>query len=75
MKLVLYGTLDCHLCEQAAELFDQLTDEFYLEHIDISGSEKLAEQYGIRIPVVKKESGDELGWPFDQKSLEEFLRG
>ncbi len=73
MKLALYGTQDCHLCEQANALFD-LIENVELEHIDISGSETLVEQYGIRIPVVKKQSGTELDWPFDQESLESFIR-
>ncbi len=73
MKLTLYSTLDCHLCEQAASLFTQIIDTFELEHIDIAGSEELVEKYGIRIPVVKSESGNELGWPFDLEMLQLFI--
>lgn len=73
MKFILYSTLDCHLCEQAAGLLTQVVDSFELEHIDIAGSEALVEEYGIRIPVIKAESGNELGWPFDLEVLQQFL--
>ncbi len=74
MKLTLYSTQDCHLCEQAADLLKQVTEKFDLEHIDIAGSEALVEKYGIRIPVIKNGSGKELGWPFDLETLENFTR-
>ncbi len=73
MKLTLYSTQDCHLCEQAADLLKQVTEKFDLEHVDIAGSEALVEEYGIRIPVIKNESGKELGWPFDLETLENFI--
>jgi len=79
MKLILYSTLDCHLCEQAADLLKQVAVKFDLEYIDIAGSadpaqsEILVEKYGIRIPVIKNESGKELGWPFDLEALENFI--
>ncbi|ABZ76911.1 glutaredoxin 2 [Shewanella halifaxensis HAW-EB4] len=42
--------------------------------LDICDDEHLAEQYGIRIPVVKiVDSQSELNWPFDLEALEEFL--
>ena len=74
MKLTLYSTQDCHLCEQAVDLLNQVTEKFDLEHIDIAGSEALVEKYGIRIPVVKNGSGKELDWPFDLEMLEKFIR-
>ena len=74
MKLTLYSTQDCHLCEQAADLLKQVTAKFDLEHVDIAGSESLVEKYGIRIPVIRNESGKELGWPFDLGTLENFIR-
>lgn len=42
--------------------------------LDICDDDNLAEQYGIRIPVVKiADSQSELNWPFDLEALEEFL--
>ncbi len=74
MKLTLYSTQDCHLCEQAANLINQVTEKLDLEYVDIAGSVELVEKYGIRIPVVKNETGKELGWPFDLEILENFIR-
>lgn len=74
MKLTLYSTPDCHLCELATDLLQQVTEDIDIEHIDITGSVELVEQYGIRIPVIKNRSGDELGWPFDLETLENFIR-
>ena len=80
MKLTLYSTQDCHLCEQAADLLKQVTQKFDLEYVDIAGSADpalskiLVEKYGIRIPVIKNESGKELGWPFDLETLGNFIR-
>lgn len=72
MKLVLYSTSHCHLCEQAAALLAQA--DFVAEHIDIIDDDDLLERYGTRIPVVKRmDNGEELGWPFDQDALLRFL--
>ncbi len=79
MKLTLYSTQDCHLCEQAADLLKQVTEKFDLEHVDIAGSADpaqskiLVEKYGIRIPVIKSGLGEELDWPFDLEMLEKFI--
>jgi len=72
MKLVLYSTTFCHLCEQAEALLVQLGIE--AEHIDIVDDDALLESYGTRIPVVKRmDDGSELGWPFDIEALRSFL--
>ncbi len=72
MRLLLYGTEFCHLCEQAEELLHAVGAE--AEHIDIAEDDALIESYGTRIPVVvRKDSGAELGWPFDAAALQRFL--
>jgi hypothetical protein len=73
--LILYGTLGCHLCEQAAALIAPLlAKDWLLEEVDISDSEALMARYGIRIPVLARQAdGAELGWPFDQQQLLAFL--
>ncbi|MFH2133605.1 MAG: glutaredoxin family protein [Pseudomonadota bacterium] len=72
MKLVLYSTTFCHLCEQAEALLAQLAIE--AEHIDIVDDDDLLERYGTRIPVVKRlDNGSELGWPFDVEALQRFI--
>jgi len=72
MKLVLYGTRDCHLCEQAEALLHALGVS--AAHIDIADDEELLARYGARIPVVRRpDNATELGWPFDRESLRDFL--
>jgi hypothetical protein len=71
-RLLFYTTAGCHLCEQAAEMLNELraTRALEIEAIDIADDSFLFELYGVRIPVVKsEESGEELGWPFDREQL------
>ncbi|MBB6521580.1 glutaredoxin family protein [Pseudoteredinibacter isoporae] len=74
---ILYTTAGCHLCEQAKSVFWPCADVLgvTLREIDIAESEELVERYGIRIPVIASERGEEIGWPFDQQQLLEFLKG
>lgn len=72
LSVVLYHTDACHLCELAADLLIQANVPYNM--IDICDDQSLAEQYGIRIPVVKLvETQTELNWPFDLEALKEFL--
>ena len=69
---ILFHTDACHLCELAAALLIQAGVLF--THQDICDDEDLAEQYGIRIPVLKQiDTNKELNWPFDIDTLKEFL--
>lgn len=74
--LILYGTLGCHLCEQALWLITPLVgDEYKLVEVDISDSDELIERYGIRIPVVAIQGHvAEIGWPFDNEDFVDFLQ-
>ena len=74
--ITLYSTENCHLCEQALVLCQPFiqTDLISVQSIDIAEYDDLFESYGIRIPVLKREdTGNELGWPFDETMLEQFL--
>ena len=71
MKLLLYGTRFCHLCEQAGAVLHAAG--VTAEYIDIAEDEALLEKYGMRIPVVRRtDNGAELAWPFDAPALERF---
>lgn len=82
MKTIkLYTTAGCHLCEQAYAMVSYLikTDaelaDLNLQLIDIVDDEQLLETYGVRIPVLKQNnSNTELGWPFELKELEEWIK-
>ena len=77
--LVLYGTSACHLCELAEDMLldvQALRPGLQFEKIDIANDDQLIERYGVRIPVLKRLSdGAELGWPFDDFTLREWLAG
>ncbi len=61
IRLRLYTTLGCHLCEQLETLLASLCAERYrLERVEISEDEGLVARYGVRIPVLVDEAGQEL---------------
>ena len=69
---VLFGTSHCHLCEQAQVLLQELG--IAALKIDIVADDTLLERYGVRIPVLRRRDGAELGWPFDAALLIQFTR-
>ena len=78
MRLVLYTTEYCQLCEEAESLiYTQLEDiDYELALVDISASDELMARYALRIPVlaVEQDSSAELDWPFDAGNLLEFTK-
>jgi hypothetical protein len=79
IRLTLYGTHGCHLCEEAEALFRQAVDQYPalmdLQKIDIAEDAELLALYGARIPVLySRDFGSELGWPFDASQLRAFLQ-
>lgn len=76
LRLELYHTEHCHLCEEAAALCAAVLNPDYFDvvAVDIVDSDALVDRYGIRIPVLRNsDTGDELGWPFDVAQLIAFL--
>jgi len=78
MIIQFYTTLGCHLCEQAAQLLGELQQTSHpglvVESVDIALDQVLFDQYGIRIPVVKREElTQDLGWPFTRSELAAYL--
>lgn len=72
MRLVLYGKESCHLCDEAEAILRELG--IVAEYFDITSDAGSLENYGIRIPVLKRlDSGAELGWPFDAEAVAQFL--
>ena len=72
----LFGTLGCHLCEIAeAELMPFVEHGLLVELVDISEREDWVEDYGLRIPVLRRlDTGAELDWPFGAEQIVTFLR-
>jgi len=51
----LFGTLGCHLCEQAEGLLMPLVERGLLvELLDIADNERWVDEYGLRIPVLRE---------------------
>jgi len=75
-SMTLYGTQACHLCEQAAGLLSLAVQEALLSayvEVDISEDETLFTRYGFRIPVLRRNDGAELDWPFSPAQLLNFI--
>jgi len=76
----LLGTSGCHLCDVAERLVRRIAPSlgFAVELVDIANDNALVDEYGMRIPVVRVELKDqslkELGWPFQEEELIEWLQ-
>lgn len=72
----LFGTLGCHLCEQAEAILIPLVEYgLLIELIDIADRPEWVEQYGLRIPVLKRmDTAAELDWPFEADQVVRFLQ-
>jgi len=65
MRLKLYITAGCHLCEDAQAVLAQAGLAERVERVEIGYDADLAERYGRRIPVLRIEPGGvEIDWPF-----------
>ena len=77
IKVKLYTTLGCHLCEDALtllHLYSSQSRTLEIELVEISDSDSLIERYGVRIPVIQKVPGQtELGWPFNLLELTQYI--
>lgn len=75
MRIALFTTAGCHLCEQAFELLQRVSTIYSLDivAVEIGDDDKLVEQYGIRIPVLQFEDGEELNWPFDEAVITQAI--
>ena len=76
MKIYLYSTIGCHLCEQAKVILWPLLlkYQFRLLEVDISSSDDMIEKYGTRIPVLGAgENFAELNWPFTAEQVDVFF--
>lgn len=71
----LLGTSGCHLCDVAERMVRRIAPAqgHPVQLKDIALDDVLVEQYGMRIPVLRHEKGQELSWPFDEEELMEWL--
>ncbi len=72
VRIELFTTLGCHLCEQAEVLLRQAAPFATVEKVDIAEDDELIARYGERIPVLRFQ-GRELAWPFGLLDIREYL--
>ena len=70
LKLTLYSTWGCHLCEEAQSMLFQLQVPFTL--LDIVDDAEAFAQFRTQIPVLGVGSHF-LYWPFDQAAIHAFI--
>lgn len=80
IKLILFGTEGCHLCEQAREIVDAAISQWpytaIVDYVDVcdDNQERWQKLYALKIPVLFHEvSGQELFWPFTETDVLELL--
>ncbi|WP_375058458.1 glutaredoxin family protein [Zobellella sp. DQSA1] len=72
--MTLFSTNGCHLCEQAWALLEQTGLANGTEQKDIMDHEQWLAAYAVRIPVLHRQDGAELDWPFTAADIIEFSR-
>ncbi|MDB2410428.1 glutaredoxin family protein [Pseudomonadales bacterium] len=78
-QIILYSRLDCHLCDQAQALIEQVISgsDWQLEKVDIDSDPKLTELYRYSIPVLARIEDTEttaLNWPFPPSRIKDLLK-
>jgi hypothetical protein len=73
--LELLGTVGCHLCDDAEQVLKQLSlvRPISWRYTDIALDDALCQQYGERIPVLRRGEEAALYWPFSVLDVERFL--
>ena len=64
-SVVLYGKEDCHLCDDAAAILQQVSRDLGIAwaKVDIASDSVLYERFKYRIPVIEIVGGPTLDWP------------
>jgi glutaredoxin len=73
--VTVYSHPDCHLCEQAMAVLQQLSGElgFELAELDISSDQALERAYFERVPVVLVDGEELCEYFVDETALRERL--
>jgi glutaredoxin len=72
-RLLLYERADCHLCEEARRLLDELIGPDAYRRIDIDADDDLVIRYGFRVPIVALDGIDRLEAPISAPDLRALL--
>lgn len=68
---ILMSAPTCHLCDDAADLLQQVDIVFIKQDINLDAA--LMRRYALRIPVLRAPTGTELTWPFDVRAVQALL--
>jgi arsenate reductase-like glutaredoxin family protein len=69
--LILYGTLGCHLCDDAERVLQALGLAY--QTIDIIDDNLLLEKFATSIPVLQGTGENYLYWPFNTQQVTHWL--
>lgn len=75
-KYILYGTVGCHLCDEAEAIISAVQKNQNIIYIkkDIAEDDELLQRFGLRIPVLECTLTDkQINWPFNNESIKEFI--
>jgi hypothetical protein len=72
-RVVLYERANCHLCEEAATVLDEVVGAGGYVRIDIDREDELVLRYGFRVPVVSVDGIDRLEAPMTAAELRDLL--
>ena len=67
--MTLYERADCHLCEEARVLLDEMLGPDGYERVDVDIDDGLVLRYGFRLPVVALDGRDRLEAPITEPDL------
>jgi len=68
-RLVLFERANCHLCDEARQLLDELIGPDAYERVDVDTSDELIVRYGFRVPVLAVDGIDRLEAPITAPDL------
>lgn len=71
---LLYQRDDCHLCDRALGVLAQARLPAF-ESVFVDDDAGLEATYGHRLPVLRRDDGAELDWPFDAAMVAEWASG
>jgi hypothetical protein len=73
-RIVLFERADCHLCDEARVVLDEMLGPDRYERVDIDRSDELVLRYGFRVPVIAVDGTDRLEAPITGPDLRALLR-
>jgi hypothetical protein len=74
-RVTLFERADCHLCEEARVLLDEMIGPDRYDRVDIDLSDELVVRYGFRVPVLAVDGEDRLEAPITGPDLRSALLG